>query len=261
MQSKSVSLWRIAAHDFNRSLRVWLRFMTAPEILKLLVQERSRSSAMMVRNLFFALAFGFWLQTDKAALDLKISLFELSIPTAFVNFALSATIFATTINFINYMVLNEFVRVVSNKAFKFDVPWALTAILEGSSAWSIGATQQFRFFRSSNSHVVFGNGSVFLLLLPYACALVALVWINFVVGLRVLAAGGFFSFAGLFTLIGWMIASYPIALIIISAFPFKFEKNKAFIRWLFLLRMHRRAGSWPTMIDRWVADANAERRA
>jgi hypothetical protein len=66
------------------------------------------------------------------------------------------------------------------------------------------------------------------------------------------------AFGGLFTIIAWLLLFYSVALIIVMRIPFRFEKNKRFVRWIFLFRMHRRYGFLPQMANIWLKEQEAE---
>jgi hypothetical protein len=159
---RKITLARIASHDFNRALRVWKIRLPDTDILRSLVNERARALTLFVRNLGIAMLTTLWLSTAKSTLALKLTFVDLTIPAAYVNFVLAVMLFGTAVQAINYMILNEFVRVASNKLFKFDAPWVLTALHDGGSVWSIAAVTQFRFFQSTAAHNRFGKSVMWL---------------------------------------------------------------------------------------------------
>jgi hypothetical protein len=134
---RKITLARIASHDFNR--RVWKIRLPDTDILRSLVNERARALTLFVRNLGMAMLTTLWLSAAKSTLALKLTFVDLTIPAAYVNFVLAAMLFGTAVQAINYLILNDFVRVASNKLFKFDAPWVLTALQDGGSVWSIAA--------------------------------------------------------------------------------------------------------------------------
>jgi hypothetical protein len=159
-----------------------------------------------------------------------------------VNFVLAVMLFGTAVQAINYMILNEFVRVASNKLFKFDAPWVLTALHDGGSVWSIAAVTQFRFFQSTAAHNRFGKSVMWLTNLPFFAMFASAYWIVISVGIRVIHNDGILTSGGVFTLIAWLLIIYPLAYIALLRIPFAFNKNTQFIRWVFLTRMYRRIG-------------------
>jgi hypothetical protein len=254
---KKITLARIAAHDFNRALRIWENRLPDIDILRCLVNERARALAIFIRSLGVAIIGTLWLSTAKGTLALKTGVFDLAIPVAYANLFVAATVFGALVQAINYMILNEFIRIASNKFFKFDAPWVLTVLQDGGSAWSIGAIAQFRFFRSSQAHNRFGSALALLLNLPMLAMFFFAYSINISVGIRVLTSVGILSSSGMAVLIGWLLIIYPLAHIALLRIPFGFEKNTQFIRWNFLTKIYRRIGLWPPRVNAWVEQAQA----
>ena len=196
MGPRKITLWRIANHDFNRAVRAWRSQLSPKEILMLLAQQRARAITVSIRSLALATAGTFWLLANKSELSLRVALVELSIPASYVNFVV-ATLLMTTITYgISYFILNEFVRVASIRLFKFDSPWALTAIFDGASAWSNAIVPQWRFLTSSNAHKRLGTATLLLVNLP-TLAIAAVSFITVVlVGWRVITHEGLLTFGG-----------------------------------------------------------------
>jgi hypothetical protein len=76
---KSIALGRIAAHDFNRALRVWKKYLPNTEILRALVSERARALAICIRSFGTATIGILWLSTAKSTLALKLMFIDISI--------------------------------------------------------------------------------------------------------------------------------------------------------------------------------------
>ena len=193
-------------------------------------------------------------------MTLKFIFIDLAIPAAYVNFAVAASVFGALVHAINYMLLNEFVRVTSNKLFRFDAPWALTVLQDGGNAWSIGVLKQFRFFQSSMAHGRLGKATMLLANLPFLAVLLVVYWIIFSVGSRVLFKEGLLSSSGVFTVISWLLVLYPLCYIALLRTPFSFSKNTTFIRWNFLTRMYRRSGFWPPRVSEWLAEKKTKEK-
>ena len=96
--------------------------------------------------------------------------------------------------------------------------------------------------------------------LPLLMILIVGYWTVSSVGVQVLRRDGLLSTAGAFTIVGWLLMLYPVALAILLRVPFKFTKNTSFIRWNFLSRMYRRDGKWPPRVDNWLAESKARPR-
>lgn len=256
---KKITLARIASHDFNRALRIWKTRLPDIDILRALVGERTRALAIAIRSFGIATIGVLWLSTAKSTLAVKFMLVDLTMPAAYVNFAVAAAVFGALIHATNYMLLNEFVRVASNKLFRFDAPWVLTVLQDGGSAWSIGAVAQFRFFQSSEAHNRFGKVAALLANVPFLAMLAAAYWIVASVGVRVLYKDGLSSVTGAFTVIAWLLMVYPPAYIALLRFPFAFTKNTRFIRWNVLWPMYRRLGLLPPRTSEWLAENKARK--
>lgn len=154
----------------------------------------------------------------------------------------------------SYFLMNEFVRVASNKLFQFHAPWALTVLQDGGSVWSIGAITQFRFFKSGKTHKHLGRLAILLVNLPFLAMLVVVCWIVGTVGIRVLRNDGLLSATGVFTLIAFLLVIYPLFYLFLLRTPFRFTKNTTFIRWNFLTKMYRRSGRWHPRSSIWIAE-------
>lgn len=249
---KKFTLVRIATHDFNRSLRVWQRYIPKVEIFKCLTQERAKALAFALRTFAVAVLGTLWLSANKSSLVLKISYFDVSVPAAFVNFWVALLVLGTAINVINYFVLNEFVRVATNRLFKFDSSWAHTTIMEGGSAWSLGWVNQFRFISSSQIHRRLGTIVSWFSIFPFLAILIVVYWTIFAVGYDVIGHDGIFSLGCVFTIIAWLLISFPFAYLVLIRTPFTFDKNVRFARWNFLAPMHKRFGPYPAHVFDWL---------
>ncbi len=253
MTPKKLTLARLAGHDFNRSLRVWKKYLKPEEILTRLCQERSRALAMSLRNGGIAAVGTLWLLANKSELSLKLALIELNVPASYVNFAVAFLLFGTVVHLLNYFVLNHFVMIASNKLFGFDCPWALTTILDGGSVWINGSILQFRFLSSGAAHKRLGRASAALANIPLVAILLVAFWAVIAVGINVVKNRGLFSLDAMFTLIAWVTLIYSISQIVLMFIPFTFAKNVQFVRWNFLWRLYRRQGLMPPRAGVWLA--------
>jgi hypothetical protein len=250
--AKKLTPSAVAAHDFNRALRVWRKVLPPADILKLLVRERAGALQAGLRSFGLAVVGTLWLAANRSELSLKVSLVDFVVPVAYVIFAVSVLYFVTCLQFISYFMLNNFVQIASNKLFKFDSGWALTTLQDGGSAWSAAWVRQFRFLSSSGAHRRWGSAVVWLVNLPAVMVLVTGYWIVAIVGVAVLRSEGVFSIAGAFTIIGWLFMAFPVLLVILLCTRFTFTKNVGFIRWNFLAPMYRRQGGRPPRVNHWI---------
>lgn len=250
--SKKFKLLRIASHEFHRSLRAWKSDLAPKEMLKNLLDERTKALKVFLQALALSVLGTFWLASNAGNLTLKISVLDVTIPAGYVNFAVAFALVGSVIQLINYFVLNEFVRVASNRLFKFDNSSVLMVPYDGSSAWSLGWVQQYRFLASSKPHRFFGILVVLTLLIPLAMIWL-LVFCNVIlVGISVIRRDGPLSATGAFNVAALFLTLFPIFLLLAMSTRFTFKKNTSFVRWLFLTKIYRREGRWPPRSNNWT---------
>lgn len=249
---RKVTLVRLAGHDFRRALRIWQRSRDPLDILEKLVAERVQTLASFIKALGLAIVLAFWLNTNKGSLNIQLQLIDLSIPSAYVNFALCLCLFSSLISLLNYFVMNEFIRIASNDLFRFDSAWSFTTLFDGSSAWSATVVLQFRFLKSRSAHRFVSFASLLTMVLPFF-AIVSFCYIVFIrSGVATISDTGLISIPSFLTFVGWGLALYPLLFAVIIRFPFSFDKNVDFIRWNFLFRIHRRTGEFPPRLPEWL---------
>ncbi len=106
---KTVTLTRLAVHDFNRSLRVWNTHSSPREIIELLVAARSKILKAAVSQLALAVVGTLWLQANLPELSLKLPAIELTVPASFVGFLVAFAVFGLGISITNYFMLTEII--------------------------------------------------------------------------------------------------------------------------------------------------------
>jgi hypothetical protein len=249
---RKLTLIRLAAHDFRRALRIWTKEKNALDIIDRLVAERSKSMTSAMKTLGLSIILAFWLNSNRSSLSIAINMIDISVPSAYVNFALSIFLLGAIIALFNYFILNEFVRSAINYLLKFDASWAFTIPFEGSSAWSSVLMPQFRFFGSRTAHRFTTVASLVTITMPFLAVIIFCYFISFKVGISGVRSAGILSMETLLTFAGWGISLYPLVLFLIFILPFSFEKNIKFIRWNFLYRIHRRYGGYPTRASVWL---------
>lgn len=242
----------IAGHDFRRALRVWEKRLKPEVIFEKVCQERSRAVAAYVRVAVLALGLLLWLTSNRDQLVLKIAFLDLAIPASYVNAVEAILLVGVIMHFINYLTLNEFVRVASNRLFQFDSPWVLSVPFDGGDAWNIGTMGQFRFFQSSSAHRSIMHLYALVLNLP-ALILLGMGYLMVVLnGWNSLAKEGLLSISGLFTMLAWIFLIQGLFMIVVMFVRFTFYKNAGFIRWLVLNRLYRRIGRRHPRASAWV---------
>lgn len=227
----------------------------APEaILRSLVAERTKSMANGMRGFALAFVASLWLSQGNPVLDIELISFRVQIKSVYLNIFLAWVLMSSFISFMNYMTLNEFIRIASNRLFKHDASWAITILEDGSNAWSIGHVRQFRFLSSGIVHSLTGLTTLVFMVVPFIGIYVFIYFVLATTGWNVIKSTGWLGLDSLFFYAAWLFAAYPIIHTIISAIPFQFHKNISFIRWNFLYRIHKRTNNYPRELDRWLAD-------
>ncbi|WP_147178132.1 MULTISPECIES: hypothetical protein [Alphaproteobacteria] len=249
---RRITLVRLAAHDFRRALRVWQLSRASLDIMEKLVGERAQTLASSIKALGLSIVLAFWLNTNRGSLDIQLQLIDLSIPSVYVNFALSLCLFVSLIALLNYFVLNEFIRVASNQLFKFDSVWSITTLFEGSGAWSATVVPQFRFLKSRIAHHFVSLVSLLTMVLPFFAIVGFCYYVSIKTGVAAIRDVGIVSIPSFISFVGWGLALYPILFSVIILFPFSFDKNIDFIRWSFIFRIHRRTGEFPPRLPAWL---------
>jgi hypothetical protein len=249
---RKITLARIASHDFNRALRIWRARISEKDIIVALVNERSRSLALAIRGLGIATIGTLWLASAKSTLVLKIAFIDLTIPAAYVVFVVAVSLFGAVGNAVSYLMINDFVRVAANKLFKFDSPWALTALQDGAAIWSNTVINQFRFFESSKAHVILGKAVLWLVNVPVLAIICMIYWIEVSTFIKVLRQDGPLSFNSAFVTVALLLLVWSLVYPILLQIPFSFTKNTRFIRWNFLTPIYRRMGLWHPRTPYWI---------
>ncbi len=226
--------------------------MSPAEILRALVRERSKTLAIGMRGVGVAVVLMLWLAANKPELELKVAFIDISVPVAYVTFALALFLFSGMLNVASYFVLNDFMRIAGNRFFGLHASPALTMLEDGTSAWSAGLLRQFRFFKSDKAHGLLGVIVAGLATIPFVVVLAAIYWTDIRVGFDVLQAHGLFSLEAVLTVVGWLLLAFPITHLVLILTPFSFTKNVGFIRWVFLFRMYRKLGLSPPRIETWL---------
>lgn len=254
MRHKRITLWRLTVHEFRRALRVLAPEIPRIELFQLLLEKRNKEMARFLRATAILLVGVLYLgnQSSAATVDLTLLTLSIRIPTSYVLFFLSFLFVSVSITIQNYFMLNEFMRIYVNQHMSFDNSTAFAVPYDGSSASVLGTQIQFRFFKSSWPHSVFSFTSAVLFLAPMALVVCFLCWALLSAVLQVLFNKQEAPFASVLASASLPLLMYPIVNVALQSIPFKFEKNTQFIRWNFLLKLHRRDGFLPIRIHRWT---------
>ncbi len=246
-----ISLLRFATHDFGRALRIWRQNSEALDILERLASEQAKSLNSSKKQLAISVVLAFWLNASRNTLDIKLYLIDISIPSVYVNFALSLSIFGFMIASLNYYIIGEFVRVALNRMLKFDSPWAFNTLIEGSNAWNSTLISQFRFFKSRSTHRIALITILLVIFIPILLIVSFLFYVYIKNIALIYSSSSATSLEFLICISGLLLAASPVFVSIIILIPLKFDKNSRFIRWNFLFPLHKRAGAYPQRASEW----------
>lgn len=260
MADRKISLVRMALHDFNRALRAWRGHLSAKEIIFLLSEQRRRALTVSMKALLAATVGTLWLLANKSEMSLKVALVDLSIPAAYVDFAVSVCLMTSIVHALSYFLLNDFVRIAVKHLLKFDSPWALTAVVDGEGVWSNAITPQWRFLSSGTSHKRLAKLALFFVNLPLL-AITTICWVTAIrVGFHVLNTEGVFSVGGMLIIVSWLTLLWSLSMIVVLRTPFAFSKNKRHIHWLFLYKIYKRLGLMPPRVNDWLAEDRGNKK-
>jgi hypothetical protein len=250
--ARKLTLLQIGSHDFYRAMRVARRDLQPLQLFERIMQERAKAQGTALKSLVFAVGGSLWLASAKADLTVKLTIFDLSLPAAYVNAAVAFAYAAFVFGMINYFVLNELARIIAHRMLKFDSAWALGTLYDGGSAWSLVWIGQFRHLMSSNRHKRIGIAIAVLSNLPVFIASAIVLWTVATVGMSTLANHGLQSLKSVMTLLAWLFVVMPFTIAALMLMRFTFVKNVNFIRWNVLVPLYRTTGRWPPQIDNWI---------
>lgn len=250
--ARKLTLFQVGAHDFYRAMRVARRHLQPLQLFERITQERAKVLGVAFKALAFAVGGSLWLASSKADLTVKLSVFDLSLPAAYVNAAVAVSYAGFVFGIMNYFVLNEFARIISHRMLKFDSAWALGTLYDGGSAWSLVWIGQFRHLELNSRHKLVGKSIALLSNLPVLIASAIVLWTVATVGMSTLAANGLLSLKGVLTILAWLFVAVPFAIAALMKMRFGFNKNVNFIRWNVLVPLYRNVGQWPPRIGYWI---------
>lgn len=255
MKKKKITLWRVTNHEFNRALRVLAADVDKLEMLKLLVAERRKALLAFSKGLLIALIGVLWIENRAIGgqVDFNFWNLQFSVPLPYLQFVLSFFFAMSLLNFFNYMHFNEFIRLCANSLFRFDNGSAISLLFDGSSAWSLPATFQYRFLKSKWPHLTIMWATLIFAVSPI---LIVLVFVFISLGLGVIDSLSRLEtapFSVVLSIVAILLLLHPVVWIVIQGIPFSFEKHVRFIRWNFLFRLYQRAGHFPAHVNKWLS--------
>lgn len=196
-----------------------------------------------------------WLQAGKSDLTASYEHIEISVPTSYITFAVAMALSNSLIKLINYFILNEFIRIASNRLFKFDNSAALALMIDSENAWNLPLWRQYRFLGSGSRHLLLVNVAGLILMAPLMMLFSFALWTYYCSMYRILVLNGILSFSALLCISGAIMIAFPIIYTILLRAPISFHKNQTFIRWNFLYKIYKRNGLAPDHVRRWLQQA------
>jgi hypothetical protein len=257
MKPPKISLFKMATHDFWRSLRAWKGEIEPKQFIEMLTQQRHKALAKASRGFLIAGAASLWICNAKtnSTVALQLLSMNLQIPVVYVVFAIAFQMMTSMTAIISYFHINEFLRLAVNKYYAFENNAALVVPFDSSNTWSMPVLLQFRFLKSSNFHKTLIGFSLFGVLLP---TFVVLVFIHGTIisnSLTVIATEYYSALNIVLAFTSIFLVAYPILYTILIVVPFKFTKNVTFTRWNFLSgKVHRRQMTNHPRLHGWLKD-------
>ena len=230
--------------------------MSRIDVLQALIGQQEKSAERIAKLSGASFLGLFWLRSHFEASEIKFSVFSQDFvsPASYLLFVLGFCYLGMILEIINYGFLNMFVDVLAKRAFGLNSGAGLNSLYNARSVWSVVLNMQYRFLKSGTVHLLTAVTSMFFLLLPIQ---IALLFVGFEITKLVLVTwvsasiGGFEKMILLVTMTNTLFPWIWIALLFV---PFKFTKNFMYIRWDFLLNLHRSAGDSAPGIPRWLKD-------
>ncbi len=242
MKSFRISLFKYASHRFWRSLRTLDRHFEPIQLIDKLISERSRTLKELLRIAAVTLVLVLWLVSNTDQHLAKITMFSLDveIPKAFIAFGTSFSLLMLLLISLSYLQAEEYLRLSLEKYFYVDEPHSLSPIYDGLSSWSQMITPEFRFYKSSKSH----KNLAWLAVTSIAVTLAAFYGLSLLTVFKASAYSVMYdtsSFNIALSLLSICLLFAQLIYLIAMFFPYRFTKNKDFIRWNFLvIRVYER---------------------
>jgi hypothetical protein len=251
MKAPTIKLWRLANHEFVRALRA-IRNHVEPRIyVERLISEREKAMHMALRGLAAAIIalLAFKPEPPDAGITVALPVLNFTIAPIYVVFVVSFITSLSLLSLVNYFVLNEFVRLASERLISRNASSAAVFVYaDGGSAWSLSIGPQFRFFSSAKPHTALMWVTMGLLMGPLVLLLV-FVYVELIRGGIVSAYGADGLFDIVILIASAFLLAFPLAQICFMYTSHTFKRNNMYIRWIFLRRLTR--GQHP-QVERWL---------
>ena len=253
---RPIVLARLAKHEFVRALRAIEKEVPPIVALQNLIGQQEKSIERLTKLAGFTFLGLFWLRTHFVSSDIKFTVFsqDFIAPASYLIFVLGFSYLGLMLELLNYCFLLMFVGVLAKRSFGLNTSDGLNSLFNSRSIWSVAGNFQYRFLKSGSAHIFTSITTLVFLALPLLSGLIfvgldilrliALTWAS--------STGGIFESVILAIAIALLI--FPWIWIVLLFVPFKFSKNYMFIRWDFLLKLHRSMGVPAPGIPRWLAD-------
>ena len=251
-----IILARLAKHEFVRATRALAKDVSRIDVLQALIGQQEKSAERLTKLSGATFLGLFWLRSHLDASEIKFSVFSQDFvsPASYLLFVLGFCYFGLILEIINYGFLDVFVGVLAKKAFGLNSSAGLNSLYNARSIWSVILNMQYRFLKSGTAHLLTAATSMVFLVLPI---LIVLLFAEFEIIKLVLATWASVSVGGfeeMILVVTIAVTVFPWIWIVLHFVPFKFTKNFMYIRWDFLLKLHRSAGVAARGIPRWLKD-------
>jgi hypothetical protein len=257
MKTVKINLFRLASHEFWRTMRAWRSDFEPRDLIERLTIQRGKALNESIRGFLLTLALTLWISNKQTGSDVSIDIFSLSVtvPVIYVSFATTFMNLSAIVCFLSYMHLNEFLRLAAIRYYKFENSSAMAVLFDGVSAWSLVTVLQFRFFESNLMHKLIILATLLAIAVPVLAVVIYIYLVMIDVSMAGLALEYNSPFGFGLSVISLLLLAYPIVLVVALFMPYKFTKNDRYTRWNFLsARLYRRLGVDHPQLKNWLGE-------
>ncbi|MBB6357664.1 hypothetical protein GGR00_005487 [Aminobacter aganoensis] len=254
MKEIRASPYRLGAHEFLRAMRSMTKFVEPEKIFADLSEARRRSANACGKGLLYSILLLMIISSTDSNLLIRIKtpISDISIMKIYAVFALSVISSFSIIELVNCFTLNEYQRIFSDKILNFDNASARATIYDPSSAWSHGLSIQFRFLSTNTYHAIKSIIVISILFLPVIISYIIIYYYCFSFMSEYILGHSYVAFGDALSIISIISMIAPFSIVLFLAIPINLKRNNSFIRWIFLLRIYRRAEVRRMVPNRWL---------
>lgn len=240
MKSIKISPFRVGRHEFYRSVRGMAKSIDKERIFSDLVEQRTKVGVRLGKQLSLVVILFIILSSTQSDLyvEIKTALADVKITKLYVVFALALATGVSVIQALNFMTVNDYVRVFSARVLGFDNANVRSATYDASGVWAHLMNVSYRFFQSGALHKTFIAFSLVFILSP----IFLIYYMSYSYELSYLttylSGPNYVAFGRIISVVGLIFLIFPVVIVIFTFFPIEYIKNVKFIRWIFLLRIY-----------------------